>query len=360
MVLKLLSELLSEAKTPELLNSTKLSLRNLNNQLYLNMKTNIIIATLAACMLLHGNPVMGQGISFSEFFGGGKDKIEASKKTTTYEVKNLESFERIKLAGSGTVEYHQSTDGQTRVTVTIAENLRDYMQIEVVGGVLRIHWKTERYQSTEIINGTVRTSGKSQNYQITGDPKLKIVCESPWVDVVEVAGSGIINIPDAINGRRIALKVAGSGEIHTTDLVFKEIIQAEVAGSGKVFVNGHAEKCLFRIAGSGEIAGKTESKQLIAEISGSGDIDLQGTAQKANLRTTGSGEIHAHELKAENVYAQITGSGDIDCYVTGELTTKVTGSGEITYNGNPAVINSNNVKKSNTKQVDTEEVMEGL
>ena len=103
-----------------------------------------------------------------------------------------------------------------------------------------------------------------------------------------------------------------------------------------------------------------KAKEVAARISGSGDINLQGTAQKANLRTTGSGEIHAHELKAENVYAKVTGSGDIDCYVTGELTTKVTGSGEISYNGNPAVINSNNVKKSNTKQVDTEEVMEGL
>ena len=40
--------------------------------------------------------------------------------------------------------------------------------------------------------------------------------------------------------------------------------------------------------------------------------------------------------------------------------TKVTGSGEITYNGNPSIVNSNNVKKSNRKQVDTEEVMEGL
>ena len=42
------------------------------------------------------------------------------------------------------------------------------------------------------------------------------------------------------------------------------------------------------------------------------------------------------------------------------LAIKVTGSGEITYSGNPSVINSNNVKKSNRKQVDTEEVMEGL
>ncbi len=135
------------------------------------------------------------------------------------------------------------------------------------------------------------------------------------------------------------------------------------AGSGYIEMDeGNAAKAAsFSIAGSGKIhANRLKTKEAVARISGSGDIDLQGTTQKANLQTTGSGEIHARELKAENVYAQVTGSGDIDCYVTEELTTKVTGSGEITYSGNPSIVNSNNVKKSNRKQVDTEEVMEGL
>ena len=43
------------------------------------MKTNIIIATLAACMLLHGNPLMGQGFSLSNLFGNN-DKIEALRR----------------------------------------------------------------------------------------------------------------------------------------------------------------------------------------------------------------------------------------------------------------------------------------
>ncbi len=327
------------------------------------MKTNIIIATLAACMLLHGNPLMGQGISFSEFFGGSKDKIEASKKTVTYELENPERFNRIQFAGSGTVEYRQSSDGQTRVTVTIAENVRDYIQIEVVDGVLRNRWKTERYQTTEIINGTVRTSGKSQNFQITGDPKLKIVCESPQIEVVSLAGSGKAYLMNTITDRRLALKVAGSGSIKTSTLHLEENLQCDVAGSGHIEVGeGNTGKTAsFDIAGSGEIhANRLKAKEVAARISGSGNINLQGTTPKANLQATGSGEIHAHELKAENVYAKVTGSGNIDCYVTGELTTKVTGSGEITYSGNPSVINSNNVKKSNRKQVDTEEVMEGL
>ncbi len=306
------------------------------------MKTNIIIATLAACMLLHGNPLMGQGFSLSNLFGSN-DKIEASKKTITYELETPERFNNIQFAGSGTVEYRQSTDGQTRVTVTIAENVRDYVEVEVKNGTLSNRWKA--------INTT-----------ITGDSKLKIVCESPQIEFVDMSGSGHAYLMNTITDRRLALRVAGSGIIKTSTLHLEENLQCDVAGSGHIDVGeGNAAKVAFCIAGSGEIrANRLKTQEAVARISGSGDIDLQGTAQKANLQTTGSGEIHAHELKAENVYAQVTGSGDIDCYVTEELTTKVTGSGEITYNGNPSVINSNNVKKSNRKQVDTEEVMEGL
>ena len=307
------------------------------------MKTNIIIATLAACMLLHGNPLMGQGFSLSNLFGNN-DKIEASKKTVTYELENPERFNCIQFAGSGTVEYRQSSDGQTRVVVTIAENVRDYVEVEVKNGTLSNRWKA------------ISTS-------ITGDSKLKIVCESPQIEVVDMSGSGHAYLMNTITNRRIALRVAGSGSIKTSTLHLEEYLQCDIAGSGHIEVDeGNAAKAAsFSIAGSGKIrANRLKTQEAVARISGSGDIDLQGTVQKANLRTTGSGEIHAHELKAENVYAQVTGSGDIDCYVTGELTTKVTGSGEITYNGNPSVINSNNVKKSNRKQVDTEEVMEGL
>lgn len=304
------------------------------------MKTNIIIATMAACMLLCGNPLMGQTFSLSNIFGN-KDRIEASKKTVTYELENPERFNRIQFAGSGTVEYRQSSDGQTRVVVTIAENVRDYVEVEVKNGTLC----------------------NRVNINITGDSKLKIVCESPQIEVVSLAGSGHAYLMNGISDRRLALKVAGSGRIKTSTLHLEESLQCDVAGSGHIEVGeGYAGKVAsFDIAGSGEIcANQIKSKEVTARISGSGDIDLQGTAQKANLKTTGSGEIHAHELKAENVYAKVTGSGDIDCYATEELTTKVTGSGNITYSGNPSTINSNNVKRSDKAQTDTEEVSEGL
>lgn len=305
------------------------------------MKTNIIIATMAACMLLHDSPLMGQGFSLSNHFRNN-DKIEASKKTTTYELENPARFERIKLAGSGTVEYRQSTDGQTRVTVTVAENVLDYLEVEVREGILCNRWK-------------------AINTSITGAPKLKIVCESPMIDAIEVNGSGKFCLPEAFNGRRLAMVVAGSGEIEVPNLNCEEVIQADVAGSGTINVNGSAKYCLIRIADSGEVKGQiTSDEQLSAKISGSGEIHLAGSATKANYDITGSGEIHADNMKAQDVNARVTGSGIIDCQVTHALETKVTGSGKINYSGNPSTINSNNVRKSSRKQVDTEEVMEGL
>ncbi len=304
------------------------------------MKTNIIIATLAACMLMGTSQAMGQTNILGKTFDSN-EKIQASQKTITYELENPERFKQIHLAGSGIVEYRQSSDGQTHVTVTIAENIRNYVEVEVENGALKNRWK-------------------AINTSITGDPKLKIVCESPQIEAVNVAGSGTIRLLGDIKSRRIALKVAGSGKVIAEHLDMEETIQGDVAGSGEIKINnGISTRTSFNIAGSGDIqADNLKAPITDARISGSGDIQLKGSVLKAFYRTTGSGEIHADGFKAGEVYAEITGSGKIHCHVTETLSTKVTGSGEIIYSGNPATINDRNSKTKQT--TDTEEVMEGI
>lgn len=302
------------------------------------MKTNIIIATLAACVLMGNLSANSQGrVRFFDSY----EKIEASKKTITYELENPERFNRINLAGDGTVEYRQSTDGQTHVTVTVAENVAEYIQVEVKNETLINKWNTG-------------------HCQITGDSKLKIVCESPQIEAINVAGSGTIRLWGDIKNRRIALKVAGSGKVIAEHLDMEETIQGDVAGSGEIKINnGISTRTSFNIAGSGDIqADNLKASITDARISGSGDIQLKGSVLKAFYRTTGSGEIHADGFKAGEVYAEITGSGKIHCHVTETLSTKVTGSGEIIYSGNPATINDRNSKTKQT--TDTEEVMEGI
>lgn len=297
------------------------------------MKTKHIIAQLAACLLLCGTPAMG------------REKIEASKKTITYELEDPEVFERISLVGNGTVEYRQSTDGQTRVTVTVAENLREFLEVEVVGGILRNNWK------------------KESDLQLIGDQKLKIVAESPQLDMASVTGSGHIRLMSSLNTRRVAFKVAGSGDIEARSLDIEETLNAEVVGSGDIRItNAGAAFLSLQIAGGGTIhAEGMEVQDAKAQVTGSGSVFLKGSASKAKYEVTGSGEIHADDMKVKEVNAQMIGSGKIECHAVDKLTTNtIKGSGKITYSGNPSTINSNNVKKSNRKQVDTEEVMEGL
>lgn len=306
------------------------------------MKTNIIIATLAACMLMGNLSANSQGrFRFFDSY----EKIEASKKTITYELENPERFNRINLAGDGTVEYRQSTDGQTHVTVTVAENVAEFIQVEVKGEVLSNKWNTG-------------------HYQITGDSKLKIVCESPQIEVVDVAGSGTIRLLGDIKDRRIALRVAGSGDVVAEHLEMEEFIQGDVAGSGDIKIQyGNSERASLRIAGSGNIqTDNLKTKKMNGEISGSGNIRLKGSTTQTNFRVTGSGEIHADGFKSEKVNTEITGSGEIHCHVSRELTTKVTGNGKVTYSGNPATIIDRNskLKKSTKRTTDTEEVMEGI
>lgn len=296
------------------------------------MKTKHIIAQLAACLLLCGTPAMG------------REKIEVSKKTITYELEAPEAFERISLVGSGTVEYRQSTDGQTRVTVTVAENLREYLEVEVKDGTLRNNWKRE------------------SDLQFIGDQKLKIVAESPQLDMASVVGSGHICLMSSLNTRRVAFKVAGSGDIEARSLDIEETLHTEVAGSGDIRIaNADAAFLTLQVAGGGIIhAEGMEVQEANVQIAGSGKIFLKGSASKAKYAVAGSGEIHADGMKVKNVNAQMVGSGKIECHAVDKLYTKTLGGGEIIYSGSPAVTSSNKVKRSEKQQEDSEEVMEGL
>mgnify|MGYP003451658651 FL=1 len=78
------------------------------------------------------------------------------------------------------------------------------------------------------------------------------------------------------------------------------------------------------------VANHVESK-----ITGSGDITLEGKAKTANYGISGSGDIEANKLMVNTVHAKISGSGDITCFATQSLSGGVSGSGTVSYRGNP-------------------------
>lgn len=93
------------------------------------------------------------------------------------------------------------------------------------------------------------------------------------------------------------------------------------------------------MAGSGEIelSDVTKDKTVLV-VSGSGDIRAKGETADLDVTIKGSGNVDADGLKAEKVKVVINGSGKARIHATDSLTTKIRGSGDVIYGGNPTEV----------------------
>ncbi|WP_373516177.1 head GIN domain-containing protein [Pricia sp.] len=94
------------------------------------------------------------------------------------------------------------------------------------------------------------------------------------------------------------------------------------------------------MSGSGDITLDLETESLSASMSGSGDMNLSGKTKNFDATISGSGDIKAYELIAENVEATVSGSADIKVTVNKMLKARVSGSGDISYRGNPKKVDT--------------------
>lgn len=110
-----------------------------------------------------------------------------------------------------------------------------------------------------------------------------------------------------------------------------------LSGSGDIVGKKTIKSDRFRTAmsGSGDITISVEADMVDASMSGSGDIELSGRTRDFEATISGSGDIKAYDLEADNVDATVSGSADIKVTANKMLKARVSGSGDISYRGNP-------------------------
>lgn len=232
--------------------------------------------------------------------------VVPSKKYITKEVKNVSEFNSIKVVGSPQVEYWQSKDSKTAVSIYCSENVVDLVEVSTVEGVLQVNIK----QGVNIRGG---------NYRLT------VTASSPSLKQVDVKGSSDVLLKGSVKGESLQLNVAGSGDIDADDLHFTHLV-GTVKGSGDIDLK------------------KVKATNVNMQVNGSGDIKVEGSALQATLTVRGSGDIVADELLATHTIATVVGSGDIECYASQQLDAEVRGSGDIEYKGHPSVVNKQGKK----------------
>lgn len=93
-------------------------------------------------------------------------------------------------------------------------------------------------------------------------------------------------------------------------------------------------------AGKVRIA-EVKNDRLELHSSGAAEINASGQSRFVEVGSTGAGKIDAGNLRAEKVLVSVTGAADVDVYATEQLDATVSGAGQVSYGGDPKVVNKN-------------------
>ena len=207
-------------------------------------------------------------------------RVKGNGNTVTID-RSVGEYDKVALAGWFDVELVDGSEGQ--LTLTGESNLLEYIKTEVKDGKLTIKQKKG-----------VNLKPSNWNEGIT------IIVPVEQIDAVSLSGSG--------------------------DIVGKTVLKSDNFKTS--------------ISGSGDITIEVEAKSLDASMSGSGDIRLSGRTTDFEVSVSGSGDIRAYDLQADFVDAQVSGSADIRVTANEMLKARVSGSGDISYKGNPKKIDT--------------------
>ena len=92
--------------------------------------------------------------------------------------------------------------------------------------------------------------------------------------------------------------------------------------------------------GAGEIKiADARSNDLKIESTGAASVVASGTSTSVTISSSGAGKIDTSNLHAEKARVDVNGASSIDVYASEQLDVSVSGVGNVSYSGNPKVVN---------------------
>jgi hypothetical protein len=238
------------------------------------------------------------------------------------ETRDLPTFTRISFGVSGKAYVRQGNE--QKVVLEGNPDLLQEIETEVRGDRLLIRsrnnsWFDWNWRNTDRV--TVYITVKD----ITG---------------LSVSGSGDMIAETIVNGGSLDFNVSGSGSLEA-EIDATGDVEADVSGSGVIHFKGKCRSLDSDISGSGRVIfdGQVASRAKF-DLTGSGRLEASGSAQSVLTLVSGSGRVMAANFETERCEVRITGSGDVQINVKSELDANITGSGSVSYRGNPNHINS--------------------
>ncbi|MEO7960556.1 MAG: head GIN domain-containing protein [Ginsengibacter sp.] len=190
------------------------------------------------------------------------------------ETRNVGSFDGIQTSGSIDIEI--TPGDRPEVSVEDDENILPLIETEVIKGILHVSYRDD----VSVRNDHAKVYVSTPNLQ----------------------------------------KIISSG---SANIVFEEGLTSD-------------KNLEITVRGSGDVDGAIDAPGIIASVSGSGNIKLRGRTRDLQATCSGSGGMNLIGLKSENVKVKVSGSGNAKVFASVHLEARVSGSGDISYGGNPS------------------------
>jgi len=193
--------------------------------------------------------------------------------------------------------------------------------------------------------------GKWLDWNWGDDDEVNVYITMKDIEGISVSGSGDVIGETKIMARDLDLNVSGSGNLKIETEASGDV-EGDVSGSGDMILKGKCKGFNSDVSGSGKvILAMNIAEQADLGISGSGKIEARGTASSVKASISGSGKVLAADLETNRCEIRISGSGDVEINVKNEIDATISGSGTVSYRGNPNKVNSHSSGSGSLKKM---------
>ncbi len=237
------------------------------------------------------------------------------------ETRSVDSFTKLSFRVPGKLYLKQGSP--QKVELEGPKDLLKEIETEVDGGRL-----------------IVGKEGKWMNWGWGDNDRIIAYVTVKDIEAISVSGSGDVLGQGKFTSGDLDLNVSGSGSLQIeADASGK--MEGNVSGSGELIVKGSCTSFESDVSGSGEVSLSATIRQgADFGVSGSGKIRAEGTVKEVKTHISGSGKVLAGNLEADKCEVRISGSGDVEINVKSDLDANISGSGTVSYKGNPSHVNS--------------------
>jgi len=187
----------------------------------------------------------------------------------------VDNFDSIIIDGTYNVVYrHAPTNA---LTVSMHENLFDYLEVSVENGALRV--------------------GSSRPFNVNRGQGPNLYVYAPSLSSIDIRGAANAEDWDTVYGERLYITAGGAANID---------IPVEV-------------------------------ERISIDAAGAVNIVLEGSADYADMTLAGAGYVDASDLQTRESSIVVAGAGGVEIAVSDTLDVVISGAGVVHYIGNPVV-----------------------